>query len=126
MHSDSATDDEDGGEADVLDSDEDEIDEAGNQYLETLENRIHKHSNGNIEVGNNLLVRSVQYLILSRLKYYFFFKFQTSIEDDSESDDSDDEDYDGYEETSLESYTTPLDEEENKIDEYQIFKEVGK
>merc|ERR1719460_25496 len=95
--SDSATDDEDGGEADVLDSDEDEIDEAGNQYLETLENRIHKHSNGNIE---------------------------TSFEDDSESDDSDDEDYDGYEETSLESYTTPLDEEENKIDEYQIFKEV--
>merc|ERR1739844_256061 len=83
--------------ADVLDSDEDEIDEAGNQYLETLENRIHKHSNGTIE---------------------------TSIEDDSESDDSDDEDYDGYEETSLESYTTPLDEEENKIDEYQIFKEV--
>merc|ERR1712083_26747 len=90
-------DDEEGGEADVLDSDEDEIDEAGNQYLETLENRIHKHSNGNIE---------------------------TSIEDDSDSDDSDEEDYDGYEETSLESYTTPLDEEENKIDEYQIFKEV--
>lgn len=69
VHSDSATDDEDGGEADVLDSDEDEIDEAGNQYLETLENRIHKHSNGNIEVGNNLLVRSVQYLILSRQKF---------------------------------------------------------
>ena len=69
VHSDSATDDEDGGEADVLDSDEDEIDEAGNQYLETLENRIHKHSNGNIEVGNNLLVRSVQYLILSRHRF---------------------------------------------------------
>lgn len=69
VHSDSATDDEEGGEADVLDSDEDEIDEAGNQYLETLENRIHKHSNGNIEVGNNLLVRSVQYLILSRQKF---------------------------------------------------------
>ena len=72
MHSDSATDDEDGGEADVLDSDEDEIDEAGNQYLETLENRIHKHSNGNIEVGDNLLVRSVQYLILSGQKLNFF------------------------------------------------------
>ena len=69
VHSDSATDDEDGGEADVLESDEDEIDEAGNQYLENLENRIHKHSNGNIEVRNNVAVKSVQYLILARQKH---------------------------------------------------------
>jgi len=96
--SDSATDDDDGdGEAEILDSDEDEIDEGGAQYLEKLESRINKSSNGTIEA---------------------------SIEDDSDSDDSDDEDYDGYEETSLESYTTPLDEEETNVDEYQVFKEV--
>ena len=54
----------------------------------------------------------------------FNYHVQASIEDDSDSDDSDDEDYDGYEETSLESYTTPLDEEETCVDEYQVFKEV--
>ena len=49
-----------------------------------------------------------------------------SPEEDEElpEDDSDDEDYDGYDETSLESYTTPLDEEDTCVDEYQVFKEV--
>lgn len=45
-----------------------------------------------------------------------------------DSDDSDDDDaYDAPEETPLESYTTPLDEEdevENNLDEYVYFKEV--
>ena len=49
--SDSASDDEDGdGEAELLDSDEDEIDENGAQYLEKLEKSIHNKSNGTIEV----------------------------------------------------------------------------
>ncbi len=39
-------------------------------------------------------------------------------EDDSDEDDSDDEG--AYEETSLESYTTPLDEEDSPVDEYQV------
>ena len=43
--SDSASDDEDGdGEAELLDSDEDEIDENGAQYLEKLEKSIHNSS----------------------------------------------------------------------------------
>merc|ERR1712098_269800 len=43
---------------------------------------------------------------------------------DSELLDSDDDDYDGCEETSLEAYTTPLDEDECTVDEYNMFKEV--
>lgn len=40
-------------------------------------------------------------------------------------DESDDEDYDEEnEETALEMYTTPLDEETCDIDEYVVFKEV--
>merc|ERR1712198_747690 len=39
---------------------------------------------------------------------------EASIEDDSDGDD----------ETSLESYTTPLDDEDTSVDEYQVFKEV--
>merc|ERR1712123_271722 len=42
---------------------------------------------------------------------------------DSELLDSDD-DYDGCEETSLEAYTTPLDEDDCPVDEYNIFKDV--
>merc|ERR1719351_517796 len=72
----------------------------GAEYLEKLEKSIHNKSNGGLTI-------------------------EASIEDDSdEEDDSDDEDYDGYDETSLESYTTPLDEEDTCVDEYQVFKEV--
>lgn len=45
---------------------------------------------------------------------------------DSDDDDSDDEDTDEGEETALEGFTTPLDEEENPeyIDEYLVFSDV--
>lgn len=45
---------------------------------------------------------------------------------DSDEDDSDDEDDDEGEETALEGFTTPLDEEEGPdyIDEYLIFSDV--
>lgn len=45
---------------------------------------------------------------------------------ESEDDDSDDEDYDEGEETALEGFTTPLDEEEGTdyVDEYIVFSDV--
>lgn len=44
--------------------------------------------------------------------------------DDSSDDDSDDEDFEAGEETTLEAYTTPLDEEATTVDEYGVFKQV--
>ena len=48
--------------------------------------------------------------------------FQAHLEDDEDSDE-DDDDFD-YEETSLESFVTPLDDEDTAPDEYQIFRSV--
>lgn len=79
------------GEQDVLSSDEDEIDESGAEYLESL------HSKDLAALG-----------VTARL----------------EDDTSDDEDYEPNEETALESYSTPLDEDNCEIDEYVVFKEV--
>jgi len=100
---DSSYDEDDDNEVDneLLDSDEDEIDDEGQVYLESLQEKVQK---AGATQG---------------------FQVKASIEDDEDSDDSDDDDFDGLEETSLEAYTTPLDEEEGEqIDEYQIFKEV--
>ena len=47
----------------MLDSDEDEIDETSAQYLETLEKRIHTHSNGTIEVLNWVLITCILLVI---------------------------------------------------------------
>lgn len=63
-------------------SDEDDIREAGQQYLDMLE--------------------------------------QHQVEEDEEDDDDDEWDEDGLEETALEGFSTPLDED-NYVDEYQIF-----
>lgn len=88
-NSDSDDDDEDDEEADgvpdALASDEDEIDEEGQQYLEKLEKSANRGS-----------------------------------DDDSDSDSLDDD----AEETALESYQTPIDDENSPIDEYIIFKHV--
>merc|ERR1719418_315182 len=93
--------DEEGIDSELLDSDEDEIDEEGQQYLESLQEKVNKGAAGS------------------------GFKVNATIEDeDEEDDDDDDEDYDGCEETSLEAYTTPLDDEDDIIDEYKIFCEV--
>ena len=48
-----------------------------------------------------------------------------SIED-VESDEDSDDDCDIFDETSLENYTTPIDDEEGGMDEYQIFEETFK
>lgn len=45
-------------------------------------------------------------------------------EDDEDYSDDDDEDDDEYEQTVLESYLTPLDDEDTPVDEYVIFKQV--
>ncbi|CAH0383093.1 unnamed protein product [Bemisia tabaci] len=92
--------DDDSDYVEVLSSDEDEIDEEGNQYLETLEKKINKSA---ADKDMNIT---------------------TAIMSDDDSDDSDDEDYTPPEETALESYTTPLDTDDYAIDEYVTFKEV--
>ncbi|XP_023343856.1 importin-7 isoform X3 [Eurytemora carolleeae] len=93
---------EDGVDNELLDSDEDELDDDGQVYLESLQEKVKKA--GSAEG----------------------FKITASIEDAEDSeDDLSDDDYDGCEETSLEAYTTPLDDEEGEnVDEYNIFKEV--
>ncbi|XP_049829348.1 importin-7 isoform X1 [Schistocerca gregaria] len=79
----------------ILSSDEDDIDEAHQEYLENIEDKVHKANSP--------------------------FTITTSIQDDDS--DSDDE-FEANEETALESYTTPLDEENCDVDEYIVFKEV--
>jgi len=92
--------DEEGIDSELLDSDEDEIDDEGQAYLESLQEKVNKASAGGP------------------------FKVTTSMGEEEDSEDSDDEEYDGCEETSLEAYTTPLDEDDCTVDEYCIFKEV--
>ena len=47
---------------------------------------------------------------------------RTNLEDEEDSDEEDDE-FD-YDETALESFVTPLDDEDTSPDEYQIFRTV--
>ena len=47
---------------------------------------------------------------------------KTNIEDDEDSDE-DDDDFD-YDETALESFVTPLDDDDTSPDEYQIFRTI--
>lgn len=77
--------------ADVLSSDEDDIDEYGTTPIEPF------HAKGLASLVNS-----------SRL--------------DVDGSDIDDDDLN--EETELEIYTTPLDEDNCEIDEYVVFKEV--
>ena len=87
---------------DVLSSDEDEIDDAGQDYLERLESKINKSAS------------------------HSSFGISTQIqhgENRSEEDDVDSE-FEANEETALESYTTPLDSDESNQDEYMLFKEI--
>ena len=48
-------------------------------------------------------------------------QINSNIED--EDSDEEDDDFD-YEETALESYVTPLDDEDTAVDEYEVFKTV--
>lgn len=90
-------------EEEVLSSDEDEIDDASQEYLQKLEEKVLKSS---AQHG---------------------FNINASIQDgDHRSDDDvdDDSDFEANEETTLECYITPLDFDDNNQDEYVVFKEV--
>ena len=90
--SDEESDDESDVDEEELASDEDEIDESSQMYLETLADKVNKSGNQ--------------------------FELSAHIEDGDLSDDDD-----LFEETSLEGFTTPLDED-GSIDEYDAFKNV--
>ncbi|XP_024936416.1 importin-7 isoform X2 [Cephus cinctus] len=89
----------------VLSSDEDEIDDAGQEYLEKLQEKV------------------------TRASTQHGFNVTGAIQDGhgdhrSDDDDDDDSDYEANEETALESYVTPLDSDDTNQDEYVVFKEV--
>lgn len=86
-----------------MSSDEDEVDEFAPNYLEQISTFCKTKSN---EAG---------------------IEMKAVIKDDDEESDDEEEDSVGdLNETALEGFTTPLDEEEdeNAIDEYVTFKEV--
>ena len=86
-----------------MSSDEDEIDDASQEYLEKLQDTV------------------------TRASAQHGFNVNASIQDGdhrSDDDDDDDSDYDVNEETTLECYITPLDFDENNQDEYVVFKEI--
>lgn len=93
--------DTDDGE-EVLSTDDDEIDDQAQDYLESLARKVKKEG---AKAGLTI----------------------NDVNNDENSEDSDyegDEDYDALDETPLESYTTPLDEADCPVDEYIVFKEV--
>lgn len=85
----------------ALSSDEDEIDELGPSYFERISNLAQEKG---AEAG---------------------FDIKGAVKDEDEDDDSDADDLES-DETVLESYTTPLDDEEtpDAVDEYITFSEV--
>ncbi|XP_045465095.1 importin-7 [Harmonia axyridis] len=84
----------------VLSSDEDDIDDEGQDYLESLSKKaVNAGANAGLPVNATI----------------------NDIDDDSDADDSD---YKISDETVLESYTTPLDEENCELDEFILFKDV--
>lgn len=88
----------------VLSSDEDEIDDASQEYLEKLQEKVSKSTHHGFTVNSYI---------------------QDGIGDHkSDEDDDEDSEYEANEETALETYTTPLDSDDTKQDEYVVFKEV--
>lgn len=89
----------------VLSSDEDEIDDASQEYLEKLQEKVSRSStqHGGFNVSGAI---------------------QDGHGDHGSDDDGDDSEYDANEETPLECFVTPLDSEDTNQDEYIVFKEV--
>lgn len=90
--------------SEVLSSDEDEIDDVNQEYLEKLQDKIKRSS---AQHGFNVNAT-----------------IQEGGDHRSDVDDDDDTDFDANEETALESYVTPLDSDDSNQDEYVVFKEV--
>lgn len=96
-------DDDEDCENEALSSDEDEIDEfGGSTYLENVSNFATKKAE---EMGMTMTAE---------------------LRDEDSNDEDDDESDDELEETALESYTTPIDDEDadQPIDEYVAFQQV--
>lgn len=55
---------------------------------------------------------------------WFIMTYTVIVSQDEDTDDESDDEYEANEETALESYTTPLDEDSCSVDEYVVFKEV--
>ncbi|XP_058126531.1 importin-7 [Anopheles ziemanni] len=91
---------------DGLSSDEDDVDEMSPYFKNVTKMVQDKASEAGFEV-----TASIQ---------------DADSDDDDEDDDDDDDDGDEIDETALESYTTPLDDEENPnaVDEYILFQDV--
>ncbi|XP_075230091.1 importin-7 msk [Lycorma delicatula] len=98
-------DDESDADEEVLSSDEDEVDETSQEYLEVLQDKISKSKK----------LQNTPFTVTTAIQ---------NIDPDDDDDDDDDDDFEPPEETALESYTTPLDEENCTVDEYVAFKEV--
>lgn len=94
----------------VLSSDEDEIDDAGQDYLTGLEEGASKVQTSYMFSHNSIQLQSGHGNHCS--------------DDDNDNDDNEDSEYEPNEETPLESYITPLDLDDANHDEYILFKEV--
>merc|ERR1711910_140995 len=75
--------DEEGVDSELLDSDEDEIDDEGQAYLESLQEKVNKAAGAP-------------------------FKVTATMGEDGDSDSDEEDEYDGCEETSLEAYPSHL------------------
>merc|ERR1719348_2542871 len=74
---------------------------------------------------NTAVTEQSQQLLPSTLLLFDGLKRAYAARDaEDDSDEDDDDEYDACEETSLEAYTTPLDDEDCPVDEYNIFREV--
>ncbi|XP_050096371.1 importin-7 [Anopheles aquasalis] len=91
---------------DALSSDEDDVDEM-NPYYKNMAKMVQEKG---AEAGFQITA-SIQ---------------DADSDDDDDDDDDDDEDGDELDETALEGYTTPLDDEDNPnaVDEYILFQDV--
>lgn len=110
--------------AEALSSDEDEVDEFGNSYLENLENFATKKATENgVEMSAEVKEDEGMSDSHSKKSTKSQYRNQLFICADSDEDDDDDDDFD---ETTLETYVTPIDDDksENPIDEYITFCEV--
>lgn len=94
-------------EEEVLSSDEDEIDEDGQEYLENIQDKIQRANDGRFDINASIVSGN-----------------GGVGGTDDDDDDDDDSEFEPNEETTLECYITPLDFEDNNQDEYVIFKEV--
>lgn len=114
---DESSDDDDDEECeDVLSSDEDDLDDTNEEYLERL--------GANIIRGSNKMNLGITAKVMNESAGAGDVTVgggdNTESDDDDDYNDLDEDDEDEM----LEGYTTPLDDENSVIDEYVVFKDV--